>query len=88
MRLKPFKLDDLVRNRAFKKTKNEKGVCQYGCLEQQMDNESFKEEDLIKEQLKNQTEQKKANRCDPKTLKLQTNGTLRYRSKHKVSYFG
>ena len=53
-----------------------------------MDNESFKEEDLIKEQLKNQTEQKKANRCDPKTLKLQTNGTLRYRSKHKVSYFG
>ena len=47
-----------------------------------MNNESFKEP------LKNQTEQKKANRCDPKTLKLQTNGTLRYRSKHKVSYFG
>ena len=74
--LEAFQVGRFSSKSCILKTKNEKGVCQYGCLEQQMDNESFKEEDLIKEQLKNQTEQKKANRCDPKTLKLQTNGIL------------
>ena len=57
--LEAFQVGRFSSKSCIYKTKNEKGVCQYGCLEQQMNNESFKQEYMIKEPLENQTEQKK-----------------------------